>query len=252
MSIRSLAVSAQCPGVVYAGTKDPAAVYASEDGGRHWEERTAFRRARRWYWCSPAEKPFTPYVLALALSPADSNLILAGIEVGAVLRSSDGGQSWSGHRGGADRDCHQLHFHPRQPNWAYQAGGGGPAVSRDGGITWRKHRSGLEGHYTWNVACDPQQPEIWYAVTAPFFKAHSTNAQAALYRHAGAAPWQKLAGGLPPSWPALPVLAAHPNAAGHLYLATRQGALWHSQDYGDSWHLLPPTIGPVWFQLLVL
>jgi photosystem II stability/assembly factor-like uncharacterized protein len=249
--VKSLAPSPHEPGVVYAGTKSPPAVYVTRDGGGRWQELEGFRRARRWFWLSPAEPPFSAYVLALAVSPADPDVILAGIEAGAVLRSADGGRSWSGHCKGADRDCHQLAFHPADPSRVYQAGGGGPAVSEDGGLTWRHPTAGLDRRYCWNVALDPVRPEVWYAVTAPMFKAHSPDSQAYVFRSAGGAPWQRLNGGLPAPFRKLPALAADPAAPGQLYLSTMDGAVWHSPDYGDSWQRLPVNLGPHWFSLLV-
>src|SRR5262245_61372672 len=68
--VKSLAVSHHQPGVVYAGTKSPPLIYRTKDGGADWEELTSFRRVRgRWLWVSPAEPPYTAYVLALAISP---------------------------------------------------------------------------------------------------------------------------------------------------------------------------------------
>src|SRR5215831_11143544 len=85
--VKSIAVSRGEPGAVYAGTK-PALVFVSRDGGGQWEELSAFRRIfSRRFWFSPAEKPFTAYVQGIALSPTDPNVIVAGIEAGAVVRS---------------------------------------------------------------------------------------------------------------------------------------------------------------------
>ena len=69
--VKSLAVSRVAPGTIYAGMK-PALVYVSRDGGASWQELSGFRRIRsRRFWFSPAEKPFSAYVQALALSPDD-------------------------------------------------------------------------------------------------------------------------------------------------------------------------------------
>jgi photosystem II stability/assembly factor-like uncharacterized protein len=250
--VKSLAASSHQPGVVYAGTKSPPLIYRTQDGGADWEELTSFRRVRgRWLWLSPAEPPFTAYVIALAISPSDSSVVLAGVELGAVVRSADGGQTWSNHRQGAGRDCHQLFFHPRESRWAYQAHGGGPAVSRDAGLTWKQPKQGLDRRYCINVAADPERPEIWYAVVAPTFKAHSANSQAVVVRSTGGAPWKKLCGGLPDTFDRLPLLASDPVASGHLYLASSQGTVWHSADYGDTWQQLPLNLGDVWFRLIV-
>jgi photosystem II stability/assembly factor-like uncharacterized protein len=250
--VKSLAASPHRPGLLYAGTKSPPLLYRSEDGGAHWEELPGFRRVPgRWYWLSPAEPPFSAYVLALALSPHDPDVLLAGIEAGAVLRSADAGRTWGGHRPGAGRDCHQLFFHPRQPGWVYQAHGGGPVLSRDAGLTWTQPRAGLPARYCFNVAADAQQPERWYAVVAPVLKAHGANAQACVVRSLGGAPWQRLSAGLPPSFDRLPLLAAHPSSPGELYLASAHGDVWHTTNCGDTWQQLPLNLGPVWFRLVI-
>ena len=250
--IKSLAASPHQPGVVYAGTKSPPLIYCTRDGGASWEELAGFRRVRgRWWWWSPAEPPYTAYVLALAISPSDPNVILAGIELGAVVRSADGGRTWSNHRPGAGRDCHQLCFHPQAHDWAYQAHGSGPAVSRDAGLTWMQLRAGLDRRYCFNVAVDAERPDIWYAVVAPIFKAHSANAHAIVVRSANGASWKKLSGGLPESFERLPLLASNPIVPGQLYLASTHGAVWHSADYGDTWQQLPLNLGDIWFRLIV-
>lgn len=250
MIVKSLAASPHHAGVVYAGTKSPPLIYRTQDGGLHWEEMRGFRRTHRWWWCSPAEPPFTAYVLALALSSSDPNIVLAGVELGAVVRSADGGQTWSQHRPGAGRDCHQLFFHPHQPQWAYEAHGGGPALSRDAGLTWQQPTTGLDRRYSINVAADAGQPNTWYAVVAPTLKAHSANSQAVVVRSTNGGPWETL-NGLPTPFKHLPLLATDLTLPGQVYVAERSGAVWHSTDYGATWHLLPCNLGEVWFRLIV-
>ncbi len=241
--VKSLAVSHAVPGTVYAGTK-PALIYVSRDGGARWDELTSFRRIRsRWLWFSPAEKPFSAYVQALALSPHDPNIVIAGIEFGAVVRSADGGKTWSGHRRGALRDCHSLAYHPFHDGWVYEGGGtgAGVAVSRDAGTRWEQPRAGLDRHYGWAVAADCDHPEVWYASLSPGpMKAHSAaNAQAAIFRSTGGADWQRLSGGLLQPLNAMPyALLTDPAVSGRVYAGLRNGEVWHSTDYGDTWRRL--------------
>src|SRR5437763_4894722 len=77
--IKALAVSPTEPGVIYAGAKPPA-LYVSRDGGRQWTPLDAFRRARAFWWRSPAEADLQAYVQSIALSPTDPQLLLVGIE----------------------------------------------------------------------------------------------------------------------------------------------------------------------------
>ena len=121
--VKSLAINPLDPDIIYAGTK-PALMFASYDGGNIWTELDGFRRIpNRWWWLSPAEPPdHRPYVFAIAPSPTESEVLLAGVEAGAVVRSDDGGRTWSRHRRGALRDCHFLKFHATNGNWVYEAG----------------------------------------------------------------------------------------------------------------------------------
>ncbi|HEX9131889.1 MAG TPA: hypothetical protein VF844_06330, partial [Ktedonobacteraceae bacterium] len=246
--VKALAISRTQPGTIYAGTK-PALLFVSRDGGANWTELASFRRIpSRWFWFSPAEKPHSAYVQAIALSPTDPKTLLVGIEFGAVVQSRDGGQSWTGHRRGALRDCHSLTFHATHGDWVYESGGtgAGVSVSRDAGATWIQPKEGLDRHYGWAVAADPAQPNVWYASLAPGPRsAHSEhNAQAAIVRAIGGAPWQTLTGGLPQPLNYMPyALLTDPSAPGQVYAGLSNGEVWHSTDHGDVWHQLPFRLG---------
>jgi hypothetical protein len=255
-NVKSLAVSPHEPGVLFAGT-NPANMFKSRDGGDSWEELEGFGRIPgRWWWFSPAEKPFTAYVYGIAISPTDPDVVLAGIELGAVVRSTDGGQTWSGHRKGALRDCHSLKFHQSDGNWAYEAGGsgGGASVSLDAGSTWQKVKAGLDRSYGVACAADPSKPEVWYVSVSPGpGKAYSQDAHAYIYRSQGEAGWQKLGGGLPQPLDNMPiVLLTDQDEPGHLYAGLTSGEVWHTADYGDSWERLPFDLNGIWRAMIML
>ncbi|MEJ2601260.1 MAG: hypothetical protein P8Z00_23220 [Anaerolineales bacterium] len=251
--VKSIAVSPHDSRTIYAGTK-PAYMFASHDGGRSWEELHGFRRIPwRWWWFSPAEKPWKAYVQAIAVSPSDPAIILAGIEFGAVVRSGDGGRTWSGHRQGALRDCHTLKFHASNGNWAYEAGGtgGGASFSQDAGLTWRKAKQGLSRHYGVACAADPAKPEVWYVSVAPGpNKAYGDEAEAYLYRSIGGADWQPI-GWEPHPMHGMPIaLVTDPKAPGHLYAGLIDGTVWHSDDYGENWEKYPFKLRGTWISLI--
>jgi photosystem II stability/assembly factor-like uncharacterized protein len=255
--IKALAASPTQPGTIYAGTK-PALIFISRDSGANWEELASFRRIRsRRFWFSPAEKPFTAYVQAIALSPRDQGTILVGIEAGAVVQSRDGGQSWTGHRRGALRDCHSLTFHVSSGEWAYCGGGtgAGVCVSRDAGTSWIQPSEGLDRHYGWAVAADPVHPEVWYAsLSQGPLSAHRENyARAVIVRSVGGASWEPLSGGLPQPLNHMPyALLTDPAAPGHVYAGLSNGEVWHATDHGESWHKLPLHLGSIQRVLLLL
>jgi photosystem II stability/assembly factor-like uncharacterized protein len=259
--VRSIAVSPHKDGLLYAGTK-PALMYVSRDGGDSWRELEGFRQIRwRWLWRSPAEWPFTAYVQTIALSAEAPEVIIAGIEAGAVVRSQDAGLTWSGHCKGADRDPHTLAFHAADGRWAYEAGGGGPAVSRDAGRTWHKPRAGLDRRYCWSCAGDPERPEVWYVSAAPSFSLRhfapvghiDGQANTYIFRSVGGAAWEKLGGGLPrPLDHMAYALLTDPGAPGHLYAGLSNGQVWHSPNHGDSWRQLPLSLGSIRRTLILL
>src|SRR5262249_27920031 len=78
----------QNPHILYLGTAPPA-IYRSENGGESWRRlpivvtRGAVRMA------------FPMRVICLAIDPSHMNHIYAALEVGGVIRSQDGGDTWS-------------------------------------------------------------------------------------------------------------------------------------------------------------
>lgn len=256
-TIKAIAVSPLIPGLLFAGVK-PASIFRSMDYGQTWKEITSFHKIfSRHFWFSPAEKPFTAYVQGIALSPTDPNVILVGIEAGAVVRSEDGGKTWQDHRRGALRDCHSITFHAKNGSWAYEGGGtgGGVAISQDGGNTWMQPKAGLDRHYGWACAADPQDPSIIYASLSPSpMKAHSDrNAQAYIYRFTKAGHWEKLKGGLPDPLNHMPYsLLTDKSEPGCVYAGMSNGDVWRSLNKGDTWERLPLNLSGIHQQMIML
>ncbi|MBE2184249.1 MAG: hypothetical protein IAE89_12535 [Anaerolineae bacterium] len=254
--VKAIAVSPAQPDLIAAGTKPPG-VFISHDGGQSWEESESFQKRRRWYWFSPAERPFTAYIQGITLSPTDPKVIVAGVEAGAVVRSTDSGKTWQDHRKGALRDCHSIKFHAANGDWVYEGGGSGAgaAFSRDAGNTWIQPGLGLDRHYGWAAAADPARPEVMYVSLSPGpMKAHSAgNAQAYIFRLMDGSTWQKLNGGLPQPLNYMPyALLTDPDAPGHLYAGLSSGDVWHTADYGDHWQQLPLNLDSIWTSMVML
>jgi photosystem II stability/assembly factor-like uncharacterized protein len=228
----SLAVSV-ADGAVYAGT-EPSALYRSDDGGETWRELDALLELpSRPSWSFPP-RPWTSHVRWIAPSPHDADLLLVGIELGGLMRSTDGGETWEDHRPGAQRDVHSLAWHPHVEGRAYEAGGGGAAYSDDAGETWNAADEGRDRHYTWSVAVDPDDPELWYvsASTGPFAAHGGRDPQARIYgRRDGT--WHELAGGLPEPIPAMPYALVA--TEGTLFAGLADGQIWESHDCGETW-----------------
>jgi photosystem II stability/assembly factor-like uncharacterized protein len=239
----SLAVS-HADGAVYAGT-EPSRLFRSRDGGEPWEELTALQDIpSRPNWSFPP-RPWTSHVRWIAPDPRRAERLLVGIELGGLMYSDDGGESFADHRPGAQPDVHSMAWHPRAEGRAYEAGGGGTAYTSDGGWSWRPADEGREHHYCWSVAADPDDPDCWFVSAAPGpFQAHGRgSADAHLYRWEGHGPWRRLRDGLPDPLDALPYALV--SSSSSLYAGLGDGRLFHSGDRGESWERLSVDVGSV-------
>src|SRR5204863_1965780 len=135
---------------------------------------------------------------------------------------------------GAQRDVYALAWHPRAAGRAYEAAGGGAAFSRDDGDTWHPADDGMDRHYTWAVAVDPEDADCWFvsASTGPFKAHRDGNPEAGIYRRRRSEPWQRLRVGLPDPLPSMPYALVTAN--GRLFAGLRNGELWESGGQGLS------------------
>src|ERR687892_1012001 len=232
----SVAVSA-ADGRVYAGC-EPSMLFRSRDGAATWEELASLREIPSAPTWSFPPRPWTSHVRWIAPNPHNADRLLVGIELGGVMLSEDGGQTWKDHRPGAQPDCHALAWHPEVVGRAYEAAGGGAAWSSDGGDTWRGADEGRDRDYTSALAVDPEDPGRWYvsASPSPMLAHGSRSAEAHLYRWQGDGPWERLTEGLPDPLDSMPYALATAEAA--LFAGLADGEIWRSDDRGDSWRRL--------------
>lgn len=229
----SLAVSA-ADGALYAGC-EPSHLFVSRDGGTTWRELDALRALPSAPDWSFPPRPWTSHVRWIAPCPHEAGRLLVGIELGGLMLSEDGGETWADHRPGAQRDVHCLAWHPSTPDRAYEAGGGGAAQSHDGGETWSPADEGRDRDYCWGLAVHPDNPDTWFVSAAPGPRAAhdpDRNAQAVIYRRRGGGPWQAVCDGLT----SLPYAMTY--RAGRLFAGLGDGRILVSDDDGDRWQEL--------------
>lgn len=227
----------------FAGT-EPANLYRSDDGGASWRALPALRRlpsASRWFY--PPRRG-GERVRSIAPHPTDPALLFVGIEVGGVMRSLDGGETWEDRKRGAFEDSHALAVHPLAPERVYQGAAGGVALSTDRGQSWRHVDKGVRRRFVWGLAIDPADPDLWYVSAAHNpHRAHqgAGNADAAIYRKRGEQRWQapEHSDRLARMPFALLTLAGRPGA---LLAGLDDGQLILSEDAGESWRDLGPRL----------
>jgi len=220
-------------GALYAGT-EPSALFVSRDGGASWRELEGLRNLPSAPTWSFPPRPWTSHVRAIAPSHVDPKLVVAGIELGGIVRSPDGGETWQDQRPGAYADCHSLAAHPSSPGTLYEAGGGGFAESENFGDSWHAADEGMGLNYVWGLAVDSEDPSLIYTSAAPGpGRAHGGGfSDAAIYRRRDGARWEASLDGLA----AFPyALAADPETPGAVYAGLGDGTLLRSPDAGASW-----------------
>lgn len=86
MHILQIAQSPDNPDVIFAGTR-PAALFRSTDGGRSWTKCDLHNAPTCWFINIPR-------VTSIQFDPKDSDTIWVTIEIDAIYRSTDGGETW--------------------------------------------------------------------------------------------------------------------------------------------------------------
>jgi photosystem II stability/assembly factor-like uncharacterized protein len=241
--VTALTVCPHDPDRVWAGT-EPSAVYRSEDGGETWAERpglTDLPSADEW---SFPPRPHTHHVRWIEVDPRDPDRLYVAIEAGALVRSTDGGETWLERPEGGRRDNHTLATHPDAPERVYSAAGDGYAESTDGGETWHEAMEGLDHRYCWSVAVDPADPGLRVMSAASgAYRAHRPgSAETYCYRRRDDGPWERITDGLPTGEGVLRAVLDS-GGAGEFYAVNSEG-LYRSTDAGVTWHEV--DLGPAW------
>jgi hypothetical protein len=223
---------------VYAGT-EPSSLFVSEDDGRTWTDLAALCELPSTPTWSFPPRPWTSHVRWIALSVHDPELIFAGIELGGVMRSTDGGKTWEDRKAGSYHDSHCILTHPADANRVYEAAGGGVAMSLDAGDSWQPVDEGMDRHYVWALAVDPGDPDRWYVSashSAHYAHRDDDSSEAVIFRRIGNRPWEPLTKGLDHPMTEMPYALLIPrDEPTTIFAGTRQGSLFVSTNRGDSW-----------------
>lgn len=235
-AVMAVAVNPADPTEVWAGT-EPSRVYHSTDAGETWTHRgglTALESEPEWAF---PPRPHTHHVRWLEVDPADPAHVYVGIEAGALVHTSDRGETWLERPPGSRRDNHTLATHADAPGRAYAAAGDGYAETTDGGEHWTVHDAGLEHRYVWGLAVDPGDPDTVLVSAASGARAAHTpaTADAHLYRRRGDGPWEHLTdAGLPTGEGVTRSVLTGGTRPGCVLALTDRG-LFRTRDAGTTW-----------------
>ena len=170
----SLAFHPGDPDVVYAGYH-PFAIRRSEDGGATW--RSTSTEGVIFPHITTQVPPFDKRVIGIAADPSDPNDVYAAIEVGGLLASRDGGDSWEDVTPPDLPEWTTVAFievSHHDPATAYVAAyrykldDYSPYLYKTGdyGNTWRQITNGIGSEdFTRVLREDPERPGLLYAGT---------------------------------------------------------------------------------------
>ncbi len=251
---------------LYAGT-EPANLYQSDDLGAHWSALPGLRSVPsvdEWSFPAPPHVAHTKFIRP---DPADARTIYVCIEQGALLRSTDLGESWAevntlGRYMDPDRpsevfyDIHKLLIDPRDPRRLIVSGGAGLYFSADGGGRWERRMvpGWAADVYPDGLVHRPSQPDTLFMSAAEHNPAHWRDgglpgvSGSRIYRSDDAGQnWRQLAGGLPDHMDEeVGALALEDWGDGcQVFAATSAGDVWWTEDNGDHWQRIATGLGAV-------
>lgn len=238
--IQSLAISPLPPHSVYAGTW-PVDLFRSHDG-KVWESVESFREiegAGSWVFPPP---PHAARATSFAFDPIDSSILYVTVEVGGVMKSENGGESWRPLTTNVNRDTHEILVNPKEPEMLYVSTGFGsthrPGVYRspNRGETWEYSYDNMFPIYTLRMCIDPHQGGVLHAIAYPYAPGDWHNPPGTggmlMRTEDGAKTWTKPHAGVHlPTVNYIPMLRPDPEAPG--------GVLFAISPY------LPPTKAPI-------
>ena len=249
-SVRGITVDPNDANIIYAGVEVASAawngallvggfdltqgeVYKSRDAGQSWVLIWTGNNLARYIWVDPRNSNRL-YVSTgiFDRDAADSNAS-EGIGGGVgILRSDDGGQTWTvlneaqGLRG---RYVPSLFMHPQQPDvliaaTTYLSEEHGVWVTRDGGDSWEKILTSDLGVEAVEIATS--NPNIWYAA-----------GESTVWRSDDAGQtWQVFRTGTPDREAGVPIdLQVDPRDPYRIFVNNYNGGNFVSEDGGETW-----------------
>ena len=242
---------------LFAGS-EPAHFFISDDLGESWHESPSLRSGAgvsRWTFPGP---PHQAHVKVITVAPDDPATIYASVEQGDLLRSVDGGETWSelsGFGGDFDYDVHRLVIHPKDPSRLYMMGGLGLWVSSDRGAHWERRTDARSeiGGYPDQLTYLPSRAEVFLASGArgnPFTWMQKPFAASRISLSVdGAKSWRLLGNGLPApdQWQsAIEAMTLEEwGSSFSAFVGTTAGEVFATDDGGANWSLIASGLAPI-------
>ena len=255
----SLAFQEHAKGVtLYAGT-EPVSLFRSDDNGASWTELPSIGNAEgheKWTFPPP---PHLAHTKVYLFDDRDPGTFYIGIEQGALLKTTDGGESWRDLDKGFwkpddvwPKDVHRVVRDPRDANRLFMASGQGLFTSDNAGEQWRQVTDmSFRVGYPDQIMFSPGDPGIIFASGAErdprtwrtSHQAHGT----VLRTRDGGRTWEDANRGLPNTGRAnIEAFNAAVWPGGFtLFVGNTDGEIYSSDNGGESWDMIASGLKPV-------
>ncbi|MGE0116284.1 MAG: WD40/YVTN/BNR-like repeat-containing protein [Steroidobacteraceae bacterium] len=245
--------------VLWVGTEPPM-LFRSDDLGESFVELPAVHNVPDTdKWCFPPP-PHVSHVKHIAFHPKQPKTLYVCIEQGALLKSTDDGQSWIELHGYEQpdmdikfrHDTHRVAIKPSDPETLYLVAGEGVYVSHTAGEDWQQLQSRFDRiGYPDALFLDPRNERVVFvggAGVAPEDWGETRNARAGVIRSTdGGLSWSEGRAGLPDPVRGNIEAMAHHHAGTYLGLlaGTALGEVFLSEDDGKSWTCIAAELPPI-------
>jgi photosystem II stability/assembly factor-like uncharacterized protein len=235
--------------VLYAGT-EPAALHRSYDLGETWHELSSLTdvpNTEKWTFPPP---PHIAHVKNVIFDPRDASVIYAAVEQGALLKTTDAGETWREIETYATpedsqyKDIHRLAVHKAAPDTIFMSTGVGVYRTRDAGESWdRLTTESAPVGYPDPIFVDPADPNTVFVAggrTGPAGWRGGFSNATVLRSRDGGAHFEDMHNGLPDEVRGnFEAMSLHESPAGiELFIGTASGEIFSSSDRGESWQLI--------------
>jgi photosystem II stability/assembly factor-like uncharacterized protein len=258
--VKCVTVDPHDPNTVYAGG-EPIELWVTHDRGDNWESVDSLQSVPGLGSVDYPVPAVEPHIRDIVIDPADRNTMYLNLQVGHILKTSDGGATWKLLDEGVDADAHTLVSRTDDPKRLYLSTGGhsyrlgeapGRALyrSQDGGETWSPMAMEFEQEYSIPMVANPRDQDIVFSALASGnpgqWRKRPDGAQASLIRSTdGGETWSALSTTPEMSCDYPEAITFDPDDPRNMFVATRAGHLFGSSDGGDSWSSLGVTVAEV-------